>query len=164
MQTPTKPIEIIPSLEKKEKHNALSNKRGFLVVSIENATETLPLLALAEDKHFHILRIGPHTNKVALGIYNGKGYAMLRQNKMLLNGIGTIIVNRGDGVTERTVSIPQNTIRAYKEENFLVSSLEGSLVSEGVHIAALTPENLAAKNDIDLSHNLDRVIQLISSQ
>jgi hypothetical protein len=40
-------------------------------------------------------------------------------SKLLLNGIGTIIINRGDGIAERTVSIPQNTIRAraYSEEN-----------------------------------------------
>jgi hypothetical protein len=113
------------------------------------------LLALAEDKHFQVLRTGPYINKVSLGVYNGKDYATLRQNYMLLHGIDTIIINRDNSVTERTASISKNIVRDYADESAPLKSED--------QIVALRPENLVTKDDLNLSHDLDRVIQLISS-
>ncbi|MFT7685746.1 MAG: hypothetical protein ACI9FB_001091 [Candidatus Azotimanducaceae bacterium] len=157
----------------KQNQKVQSNNRGFLVASIEDAIITLPLLALAHDKHFQILRSAPHTNKVSLGIYNGKTYAIRRQNNMLEKGIGSIIINRDDGVVERTASITQTIKPVIVDTNLNAGPLNSTVDkttdkttengNKQDHIAAIIAENLTREGRVEFSNNLDRVIQLISS-
>jgi hemolysin activation/secretion protein len=74
-QTPTKQIAVIPSSEKKKTRNVQSNKRGFLVASVENADKTLP--ADTEGRSLSLSQLGELAARIT-SYYQSQGYPLAR--------------------------------------------------------------------------------------
>ena len=94
-------------------------KEGFLSLRLRTPTKPYLYLPLLKISTFRYCDLHLTQTKLPWESMMVKVMPYFDNSKLLLNGIGTIIINRGDGIAERTVSIPQNTIRAraYSEEN-----------------------------------------------
>jgi len=150
-QVPLPTRKVIKHVEQKKskiKKRNTSNHNGFLVASVDKVPVTLSLLSAAKDKHFQVLRSAPYANRVSLGIYNTRKFALTRQRAMLKHGIATVIINRGKD-TGYATKTSQTQLVVAKEEAKEKTQIK--LVSNQI------PEQVPSQLQ------LDKVIQLISS-
>ncbi|MBL4681430.1 MAG: hypothetical protein JKY88_12005 [Pseudomonadales bacterium] len=138
-----------------------ANVKGFLVASVDSADSTLSLLQAAKDKHFQVLRSAPFANRVSLGVYNTRKFALIRQRAMLKHGIISVIIDRAEGLNKGFAS---RTTRTENVVPLKISVSERSVLERKVEeIIKAEIAVIQLPDQLPNQDQLDRVIQLISS-
>jgi len=133
-----------------------SNAKGFLVASVDSADSTLSLLQAAKDKHFQVLRSAPFANRVSLGVYNTRKFALIRQRAMLKHGIISVIIDRAEGLNKGFASRTTPTENIVPPKIFVSQRKVKENIQAEIAVIQM-PDRFPYQDQ------LDRVIQLISS-